>query len=453
MNVVQEKVDKLNAILKVQISSEDYQSKVKTTLEKYRKNAKIPGFRPGHVPLGMIKKQYGKSVLAEELNKISNDGLYKFIQDEKLEILGNPIPVENDTFKGDLDNPADFEFSYEIGFSPKFDVPLSSKKSMEYYLVKVDDKLISKQIEDLRKRYGKLESTDEVGETDMVMGLFRELDSNKEPKEGGVEHNSTVSMEFLSDKKAIKSLKGKKVDDSILLDPSTVSRDSKDMASMLGIEESELDGLSKLFKFTINDIKRMEMAELNEDLFNKLFPTGDVKSESELKDKVATDLTNMFKEDSNRLFTQSIYEYLMDKTKISMPESFLKRWIKLSNEKPIDDDTLDKEFDGYLKSMKWQLIQGKIFKDNDIQISNEEVMDFTKSLLVSNYAQYGMPAPDDKELTETAMKLLKDKEQVNGIYDRLTEKKLSDYFQKNVPMKEKHLSYDDFVKKASGKKK
>ena len=323
---------------------------------------------------------------------------------------------------------------------------------MEYYLVKVDDKLISKQIEDLRKRYGKLESTDEVGEADMVMGLFRELDSNKVPKEGGVEHNSTISMEFLSDKKAIKSLKGKKVDDSIILDPSTVSRDSKDMASMLGIEESELDGLSKLFKFTINDIKRMEMAELNEDLFNKLFPTGDVKSESELKDKVATDLTNMFKEDSNRLFTQSIYEYLMDKTKISMPESFLKRWIKLSNEKPIDDDTLDKEFDGYLKSMKWQLIQGKIFKDNDIQISNEEVMDFTKSLLVSNYAQYGMPAPDDKELTETAMKLLKDKEQVNGIYDRLTEKKLSDYFQKNVPMKEKHLSYDDFVKKASGRK-
>ena len=156
-------------------------------------------------------------------------------------------------------------------------------------------------------------------------------------------------------------------------------------------------------------------------------------------------------EDSNRLFTQTIYDYLMDKTKIAMPENFLKRWIKISNEKPIDDETLDNEFDGYLKSMKWQLIQGKIFKENDIQISNEEVMDFTKSLLVSNYAQYGMPAPEDKELTETAMRLLKDKEQVNGIYDRLTEKKLSEYFQNNVPMKEKKLSYDDFVKKASKK--
>jgi trigger factor len=451
MNVVQEKVDKLNAILKVQINSDDYQSKVKTTLEKYRKTAKVPGFRPGHVPLRMIQKQYGKTVLAEELNKISNDGLYKFIQDEKLEILGNPIPVQDDTFKGDLDNPADFEFSYEIGFSPKFDIPLSSRKSIEYFLVKVDDKLIAKQIEDLCKRYGKLESTDEVGETDMVMGLFRELDSNKEPKDGGVEHNSTISMEFLTDKKAIKSLKGKKIDDSIVLDPSTVSKDAKDMASMLGIEESGLEGLSKHFKFTINDIKRMEMAELNEDLFNKLFPAGDVKSESELKEKVALDLTNMFKEDSNRLFTQTIYDYLMDKTKIAMPESFLKRWIKISNEKPIDDETLDNEFDGYLKSMKWQLIQGKIFKENDIQISNEEVMDFTKSLLVSNYAQYGMPAPEDKELTETAMRLLKDKEQVNGIYDRLTEKKLSEYFQNNVPMKEKKLSYDDFVKKASKK--
>ena len=451
MNVVQEKADKLNAILKVQIQADDYQSKVKSILEDYRKKAKVPGFRPGHVPLGMIKKQYGKNVLAEELNKISNEGLYKYIQDESIEILGNPIPLQDDTFKGDLDNPTDFEFSYEIGISPKFDLPLSSKKSMDYFMVKVDAKLISKQIEDLRKRYGKLESTEEVGETDMVMGLFRELEANNEPKEGGVEHNSTISMEFLTDKKAVKSLKGKKVDDYIVIDPSTVSKDSKDLASMLGLKEDELEGLSKQFKFTINDIKKMEMAELNEELFAKLFPEGDVKTVDDLNKKVESDLMNMFKEDSNRLFTQTICDFLMDKTKITMPEAFLKRWIKLSNEKPIDDETLDKEFDGYLKSMKWQLIQGKIFKENDIQISNEEVMDFTKSLLVSNYAQYGMPAPEDKELTETAMRLLKDKEQVNGIYDRLTEKKLSEYFQINVPMKEKHLSYDDFVKKASKK--
>jgi len=452
MNVVQEKVSKLNAILKVEIKSEDYQSKVKSTLEKYRKTAKVPGFRPGHVPFGMIQKQYGKTVLADELNKLSNDGLYKFIKDEKLEILGNPIPLEENTFKGDLDNPSDFEFSYEIGFSPKFDIPLSSKKSMDYFMVKVDDQLIEKQINDLRRRYGKLESTEEIGETDMVLGLFRELDSKKEPKEGGVEHNSTISMEFLKDKKAIKSLLGKKVDDAIVLDPKSVSKDAKDMVSMLGLkDEEELKGLSKQFKFTINEIKRMEMAELNEELYNKLFPTGEVKSEEDLNKKVADDLANMFKQDSDRLFTQNIYEYLLDKTKINMPESFLKKWIKLSNEKPIDDETLDKEFDGYLKSMKWQLIQGKIFKDNDIQITNEEVMDFTKSLLVSNYAQYGMPAPDDKELTETAMRLLKDKEQVNGIYDRITEKKLSDYFQGNVPMKQKKLSYDDFVKKASKK--
>ena len=452
MNVVKEKVNKLNAILKVEIKLEDYQSKVKSTLEKYRKTAKVPGFRPGHVPFGMIQKQYGKTVLADELNKLSNDGLYKFIKDENIEILGNPIPLEENTFKGDLDNPSDFEFSYEIGFSPKFDIPLSSKKSMDYFMVKVDDQLIQKQINDLRRRYGKLESTEEIGDTDMVLGLFRELDSKKEPKEGGVEHNSTISMEFLKDKKATKALLGKKVDDAIVLDPKSVSKDSKDMVSMLGLkEEEELKGLSKQFKFTINEIKRMEMAELNEDLYGKLFPTGEVKSEADLNKKVADDLTNMFKQDSDRLFTQNIYEYLMDKTKIAMPENFLKKWIKLSNEKPIDDETLNKEFDGYLKSMKWQLIQGKLFKDNDIQITNEEVMDFTKSLLVSNYSQYGMPAPDDKELTETAMRLLKDKEQVNGIYDRVTEKKLSDYFQANVPMKEKKLSYDDFVKKASKK--
>ena len=222
MNVVQENIDKLSAVLKVEIKSEDYQSKVKTTLEKYRKTAKIPGFRPGHVPFGMIQKQYGKRVLAEELNKISNDGVHQFIKEENLEILGNPIPLENETFKGDLDNPSDFEFAYEIGFSPKFDIPLSSKKSMDYFTVKIDDKLISKQVEDLRRRYGKLEPTSEIGEKDMVMGLFREFDENNEPKDGGVEHNSTISMEFLSDKKAIKLLKGKKVDDFVLLDPKVV---------------------------------------------------------------------------------------------------------------------------------------------------------------------------------------------------------------------------------------
>lgn len=451
MKVLQESVDKLNAVLKVEIKSEDYQNIVKASLEKYRKSAKVPGFRPGKVPFGMIQKQYGKSVLAEELNKLANDSLYKFITEEKLEILGNPIPTADETFKGDMENPGDFEFAYEIGFSPKFDIPLSSRKSIEYFAVKVDNKLISDQIDDLRRRYGKMESTPEVGEKDMVMGLFRELDASGAPKENGVENNSTISMEFIKDKKATKSLMGIKVDAAIELDPRTVSKDEKDLASMLGIEEAAIAGISKKFKFTVNDIKRMELAELNEELYDKLFPNQNVKTESDMKAKVTTDLENMFKTDSDRLFTQSVYDFLMDKTKMTLPESFLKRWIKLSNEKPIDDETLNKEFDGYLKSMKWQLIQGRIFKENDIQISNEEVMDFTKSLLVSNYAQYGMPAPDDKELSETAMRLLKDKEQVNGIYDRITEKKLSDYFRANVPMKEKKLSYDDFVKKASRK--
>lgn len=433
MKVLQQNVDKLNAILKVEIKSDDYQNIVKASLEKYRKSAKVSGFRPGKVPFGMIQKQYGKSVLAEELNKLANDSLYKYITEEKLEILGNPIPTADETFKGDMENPGDFEFAYEIGFSPKFDIPLSSRRSIEYFSVKIDDKLISDQISDLRRRYGKMESTDTVGDKDMVMGLFRELDASETPKENGIENSSTISVEFLKDKKAIKSLLGLKVDDSIVLDPKTVSKDAKDLASMLGKTEEELVGMSNKFKFTINDIKRMEMAELNQELYTKLFPEQEVSSEEEMKAKVSADLENMFKTDSDRLFTQTVYDYLMNKTKMSMPEGFLKRWIKLSNEKPIDDETLNKEFDGYLKSMKWQLIQGKIFKENDIQISNDEVMEFTKSLLVSNYAQYGMPAPEEKELTETAMRLLKDKEQVNGIYDRITEKKLSDYFQSNVP--------------------
>ena len=331
MKVLQQSVDKLNAILKVEIKSEDYQNKVKTSLEKYRKSAKVPGFRPGKVPFGMIEKQYGKSVLAEELNKLANDSLYKYITEEKLEILGNPIPTEDEKFKGDMENPGDFEFAYEIGFSPKFDIPISSRKSIEYFAVKVDDKLISSQIEDLRRRYGKMESTPEVGEKDMVLGLFRELDASGEPKENGVENNSTISMEFLKDKKAIKSIMGMKVDDSLVLDPKTVAKDDKDLASMLGVEEATLADLSNKFKFTVNDVKRMELAELNTDLYDKLFPNQNVSSEEEMKAKVVADLENMFKTDSDRLFTQTVYDFLMEKTKMALPEAFLKRWKRSSS--------------------------------------------------------------------------------------------------------------------------
>jgi trigger factor len=449
MNIIREDVDALNARLKVKVSPEDYQAKVKNTLEKYRKTAKIPGFRPGHVPFGMVQKQYGKAVLAEELNKLVNDELYKYIFDNKIEILGNPIPREGSDVVGNFDAPAEFEFEYEIGLTPSIEIPLSSKSKYDYVKVKVDEDLLSKQIGDLRRRYGKLVSSDEVGEKDMILGQFVELNEDDSIKEGGILHSSTISMEFVEDKATAKKLKGAKVGDKVIVNPNSVSRGGKDTAAMLGIKEEDLATISAKFQLTINEIKRMEEAELNQDLFDKLFGPGAVNSENELKERIAEDLRNMFANDSDRLLTKEIYNDLVSNTKVDLPNQFLKRWIKLSNANPITDEQIEKDFDLYSRDLKWQLIQGNIFKSNEIKLDQAEAIEFTKGLLVSNYAQYGIPAPEDKELTQSALSVLQNKEEANRIYDMLAEQKLTNYFKSTVKLNEKEVSYDDFVALAS----
>jgi trigger factor len=448
MNVVRENVDALNAILKVQIAPEDYKSKVDTTLAKFRKKASVPGFRPGMVPMGMIKKQYGKGVLADELNKVINEALYTFLNENKIEVLGNPIPKTDIEVQGDWENPSDFTFHYEIGLMPEFDIKLSAKNKFDYVKVKTDNKLIDQQIEDLRRRYGKLISADAVTTNELVLGQFVELNEDESIKEGGVMHSSTVSVEFVEDKATAKLLKGKKVGEKVILDPAKLSRNEADLAAMLGVKVEDLPSISSKFQLTINEIRRMEMAELNQELFEKLYNDNSVTSEKELRERIAQDMNGMFDGDSDRLFTRKVYEYLMEKTEIELPTDFLKRWIKISSEKEITIEQIDTEFDGYAKGLKWQLIQGKLFKDNNVQLKPDEAIEFTKSLLVSQYAQYGIPAPEETELTESARKVLSNKEEANRIYDMLAERKMTELFKASVKLNEKEVSYDDFVKLA-----
>lgn len=449
MNVIRQDVDALNAKLKVQVAPADYQDKVKKSLEKYRKTAKIPGFRPGHVPFGLIQKQYGRSVLAEELNSVVNDALYKFIGDNKIDILGNPIPAEKEEVVGNFEAPADFEFTFEIGLAPTFEIPLNAKSKFDYVKIKVDGELVDQQIDDLRRRYGKMIAEESIGERDLVLCQFVELNDDETVKEGGILHTSTVSVEFVEDAKTKKALIGKKVGDKVVVDPYKVSRGGKDTAAMLGVKEEELENISKKFQLTINEIKRMELAELNQELFDKLYGEGEVKTEEEMRQRISDELGKMFVNDSDRLLTKTVYEDLIENTKIELPNDFMKRWIRLSNEKPISAEEVEEHYDAYAKNLKWQLIQGNIFKANDIKLDNAEVVEFTKGLLVSNYAQYGIPAPGDKELTESAMGVLKNRDEANRIFDMMAEQKLTDYFKNTVKLKEKEVSYEEFMKLAS----
>ena len=451
MNVIREDIDALNAILKVKVSPEDYASHVKGALEKYRKTAKIPGFRPVHVPFSLVQKQYGKGVLSEELNKVVNQSLQTYIAENKIEILGNPIPKGEGNFEGDFNNPADFEFTYEIGLSPEVKVSLTAKSKFDYVKVKIDKKLIDKQIEDLQRRYGKLISGEEVGERDMILAQFVELNDDDSIKEGGILHTSTISMEFVSDKKVKKELTGKKIGDKVIVSPNSVSKGGADTAAMLGVTEADLDTISEKFQMTINEVKVMELAELGTELYDKLFGPGTVKDEKELRARVKTDLDGMFVNDSDRMLTRAVYDSLLEKTEVNLPDTFLKRWIKMSNEKEISDEQIEAEYDGYAKGLKWQLIQGQIFKANEIKLENEEVINFTKGLLVSNYAQYGMPAPEDAELTKSAMEVLQNKDESNRVYDMLAEQKLTAYFKETVKLSEKEVTYEEFAEMAGGK--
>ena len=445
MIITRENVDALNATLQVKITADDYSDKVKNALEKYRKTAKIPGFRPGNVPMGMIQKQYGKTVLAEELNKLANDGVYNFITENKIEILGNPIPKSDAEVKGDFNAPSDFEFTFEIGLSPTIDMSKAMNGKFDYTTIKVDAKLIDQQVEDLRRRYGKLSSVETAEDKDMILGVFNELEADGSKKENGISNSTTISLEFLKEKSASKLLLGKKIGDSFELDPTSVSKDAKDKSTLLGISEEAVAELNSKFEFTITDIKRMEMAEMNAELFGKLFQEGEVNSEEDLRNRVKTDMEQMFSKDADKLLTRNVFNTIMEKTNVDFPSAFLKRWIRMTNEKPVTEDEIEQDFEAYLQSLKWQMIQTKIFKENDIQLSQIEVIEHTKELLRGNYAQYGIPAPDDKELIETAARLLQNKEQASGIYDQLAEQKLTNFFKANVTLNNKSVSYDEFV--------
>jgi trigger factor len=451
MSVIREDVNSNSAILRIQITPADYEKKVTNAIEKARKQAKIPGFRPGHIPAALIKKQYGKSILAEELNKAVNEKLSSFITENKIEILGNPIPYDKEEVKGDFNNPENFEFSFEIGLVPAIQIEPTLKSSFEYVSVKVDDTLIDKQVDDLRRRYGKLVASEKVGDTDLILAQFKELNADGTEKEGGVLHSSTISMEFVEDAKAKKALTGKTVGDVLTVNPAHVSKGGKDTAALLGIKEEELDTISDKFEMTINEVRHMELAELNQELFDKLFGEGEVKTEAELRERIKADLVKMFENDSDRLLTRAVYDKLVEETTVDLPSDFLKRWIQVSNEKPISLEEIEAQFEGYEKGMKWQLIQGHIFKSNDIKVNQGDALEFTKQLLVNQYAQYGIPAPEDKELTASAIQVLQNKDESARVYDMLAETKLTEFFKANVKLKNKEVSYDEFVEIANGK--
>lgn len=448
MDVKIKNIDALNAVMTIKISNEDYEGPYNTSLKKYRNQIQLPGFRKGHIPTSVIKKKYGPSILAEEIDKLLSESINKHINENKINILGNPLPKNDENLQIDWKNPGDFEFEYDLGIAPEFELNLPGKDKYAYHKVKVDDKLINKQIEDFARRYGKLSLVDEAAEKDMIMASFKELDTNDQVVEEGFAHNSTVSVEFVEDKKTKKKLLGLKASDVLTIDPRLLSKNEADMAAMLGIDKDRAAAYNRNVQLTVNEVKRLEPANVDQGLFDKILGEGEVKTEEEFRNRIAEDLEKMFKGDSDRIFKKTVSDTLIKKLKLNLPDDFLKRWILATN-KEATEDQLNNEYEQYAKGLKWQLIENKIIRDNDIKVESDEVLTRTKELLGSQYSQYGMMIPADEELTKAAQNVLSNQEETRKIFDMMYDQKVTTFLKDTLKIADKSVDYDAFIKLAT----
>jgi trigger factor len=446
MNITQEKVDDLNAIIKIKLTPEDYTEQYDKKLAEARKQVTEPGFRPGKVPMGMIKKKFGQSILADELNKMINDKLYSHISENKLNVLGNPIPSDAHTTFDKWEAGSDFEFGYIIGLAPEFEIKPSSKDKVTLHKIKVDKATIDKQIEDFAKRYGTMGEVDKSEKGDMVFGEFVQLDDKDKTLAEGITAKSTVSVPMIEDEKIQKKFVGLKKGDKLVIDPKTVSKGDADLAAMLHIKKDELETATGNFSFTVEEIKRLEAAPLNQELFDKIHGEGNVKNEKEFRAKIEEELSVAFVNDSDRLFQKSLADHFVNKLKLELPDTFLKEWIQTSNEKDVSMEEIEKEYPQYSNQLRWQLIENKVIQENEIKVEVDEVKEYVKGMLIQQYAQYGMPTPDDEALEANAMQVLQNQDETKKIFDYLYKNKVSDFFKNNVKIQEKEVTQEDFIK-------
>lgn len=447
MNITQENIDDLNAVLKVKVVADDYLPKVEGALKDYQKKASLPGFRPGKVPAGMIRKMYGKSILVDEINKLLSDSLYKYINDNQIEVLGNPLPKADSDNAIDWDNQKEFEFLYEMGLAPKFNVELSSKDKFTFETVKIDEDLVNKYVSDIAKRYGRVEQAESVAAGDLVNGDFVELDATGAILPGGVFKTSSVFLDRLKES-ARQSFIGKKVGDKLEVAAQDLTESSADLAAMLGLEKEAASSFTAKLQFTVKSISRLAEAEVNQELFDKVYGPGVVNSPEEFRAKIREELAAMFVNDSDRKLFNDIVEHLMNKINFNLPSDFLKRWIVAVNEKPVTLDQVESEFDNYSKGLKWQLIENKIIKDNKIEVSNDEVIAHTKELIVAQFGKMN-PAPmSEEELNETARRVLSNQEEAKKLYEKLYGQKVMNLFKTTFTLENKEVAYDDFFRQA-----
>jgi len=452
MNITKETTSDLTATIKIQLELGDYQEKVEKSLKDYQKKANIPGFRPGKVPSGMIKKMVGHSVMAEEINKILVDSLHHYLEENEIETLGNPLPHHDKNDSIDWDNQQSFEFYYDLGLSPQINLNLAEIPAIPYYSIKTDDADLEKNISDIQKRYGKYETPEVADAECMIYSEFSELDVDGNIVEDGVKHNSFIYLDKIKDKKLQKSLIELKKDDTLKVNLLKLFEDAKEIAYKLNITPEKAETIATDFQIKVIGLSKITPAPMDKELFEKLYGKDIIANEDEFKERMKSDMSKNYGAQVDKIYFNDVVAALIENTDLKLPDEFLKRWLLEINEGKFTQEQIENEYDAYSKTIKWQLIENNLVTQNNIEVKEQEAKEFIINTFIKPYQiKKDDETQNDESMDEIAMNILKDKKESEKIYERIFDEKLIEIFKTNIKLNKKEIDINEFVKLASEK--
>lgn len=450
MNIELQKTGDLTATLKIDLTPSDYEDKVIKVLKEYQRKAQMPGFRPGKVPFGLTKKMYGSAATADEINKILSDTLENYIRDNNLPVLGNPLANTEKTEPVDFNNPTDMSFYFDMAFIPEFELNLSPELNVQYFNITATDKMVNDYLADLRKRQGDKVEVESVENGDLLKGDFVELNEDGSVKEDGIKSSGTINTNMVKDEAFNNVIIGASVGTTLVVNPSKLTIDNGEKSTMLGVTPEVSEGNESDFNFSITGISRMNPAELNEEFFEKIFPGEEIKTEVELTERIRKEANQSFTGESERKFFNDAIEAIINSANISLPDDFVKRWLVETNPDKLTVEDVERDYEGYSRSLRWQLIENRIISEHNVGVSEEEVKDVFRGY----FRRPGMEEIDEetkKRIDSIAESFMKNKEDAGRIRNQLFEKKLIELLKEKLQPKHENLSYEEFVKLASTK--
>ena len=445
--------DKINGLLTMTVEAADYQEQVEKTLKNYRRKAQVPGFRPGMVPMGMIKKQYGTAVKVDEVNKLMGEKLYEYIRENKIQMLGEPLPNQEKQVPQDFEKDAELTFVFDIAVAPEFKVELTNKDKIDYYKIKVDDKLIDDQVQMYQSQAGEFVKAEVFSGNDTITGDLRELDAEGNTKEGGITTEGGMIMPaYIKDEDQKKLFDGCKPGDIITFNPKKAYPDNDaEVAALLKVQKDDVKDLTADFSYQVTEIRHYQPAEVDQKLFDRVFGEGTVTDEKAFREKIVESIAPQLQQNSDYKFLLDIRQYV-EKTvgDLQFPEALLKRMM-LQNNQDKGVDYVEKNFEGSIKELKWHLIKEQIVAANNIKVEEADLKAVAKEVIRAQFAQYGMSNVPDDVLENYAAEQLKKRENVDNFVDRAVDMKLTEALKNVVKLNEKEVSLEDFNKQMQEK--